>query len=261
MTTQPSSSSFTSTRGFTLVEIMVGMVIAMLGIIIMMQMFGIFESQKRTTTGGDDAQNAGAIALYTIQLNVQQAGYCFSAASSVQLAAVGTLNPVMIDPAPLAVSSVRDTNTNALMVAFGNDSCPPESASGPANAATMNIIAYAVKNGRLMQCDYMASNCALSASWFQIAPDVVSLVATCEAGRGIRIALVTRNPQLEQSAVTAASPSWSNGAIDVSAAATDATATDLANRDGNASWEYYRYKTFETSAPIRNSLWTGAPGC
>ncbi|MCX7179106.1 MAG: prepilin-type N-terminal cleavage/methylation domain-containing protein, partial [Proteobacteria bacterium] len=54
-------------QGFSLVEIMVGMVIGMLGIIVMMQIFALAEGQKRSTTGGGDAQNTGAIALYGLQ--------------------------------------------------------------------------------------------------------------------------------------------------------------------------------------------------
>ena len=49
--------------GFSLVEIMVALVIGMLGIIVMMQVFAMFEAQKRTTTGGDDAISSGSIAF------------------------------------------------------------------------------------------------------------------------------------------------------------------------------------------------------
>ena len=54
----------TFAAGFSLVEVMVAMVIGLLGIIVMMQMFSVFEGQKRTTTGGDDANSSGAVSLY-----------------------------------------------------------------------------------------------------------------------------------------------------------------------------------------------------
>ncbi|ADE12313.1 prepilin-type N-terminal cleavage/methylation domain-containing protein [Sideroxydans lithotrophicus] len=249
-------------RGFTLVEIMVAMVIGMLGIIIMMQMFSLFEGQKRTTSGGDDALNAGAIAMYGIQQNVQQAGYCFASATSAAVAAPtlswngATLSPVMINYAPLAISGVRDTNTDTLMVAYGNDACAPESASGVAAAGnTINVLAYAVSGGNLRQCDYVTSDCSLPANWISIAGDVVSMRAECNAGQSVRLALVTRNHQLEKIAVTGVSapvPAWSGtGAIDL-------TGTSF---DPGFTWQNYRYKTFESLIPIRNSLWTGAPGC
>lgn len=240
-------------QGFTLVEIMVAMIIGMLGIIIMMQMFSLFEGQKRTTTGGDDAQNAGAIALYGMQQNIQQAGYCFTtSASGVQptLGGVGTLRPAMIDVAALA--AIHDLNTNTVVVAYGNDACANNSASGVATAATLNVLAYAIMNGNLMQCDYLAGDCAIPANWVQIASDIVSMKAECNAQQAVRLALVTRNPQLEKIAVTTAAPGWSGvSAINLTGTAIDAGFT----------WQNYRYKTFESLIPIRNALWTGVQGC
>jgi len=64
--------------GFSLVELMVAMVIGLLAIIVMMQMFSVFEEQKRTTTGGDDALSSGAIALNSMQQDIEQAGWGLS---------------------------------------------------------------------------------------------------------------------------------------------------------------------------------------
>jgi type IV pilus assembly protein PilW len=61
--------------GFTLVEIMVGLAIGMLATMVIMQVFTVFEAQKRTTTGTADAQTNGGIALYNIGRELQMAGY------------------------------------------------------------------------------------------------------------------------------------------------------------------------------------------
>lgn len=61
--------------GFTLVEIMVGLAIGMLATLVIMQVFTVFETQKRTTTGTADAQTNGSIALYNIGRELQIAGY------------------------------------------------------------------------------------------------------------------------------------------------------------------------------------------
>src|SRR5713101_5014312 len=61
--------------GFSLVEILVGMVIGLLGIIIITQIFALAEGQKRTTTSGADAQTNGNIALFTIERDARQAGF------------------------------------------------------------------------------------------------------------------------------------------------------------------------------------------
>ena len=66
--------------GFSLVEIMVGMVIGLISTIIVMQVFATFEGQKRTSTSGSDAQTNGGIALYTIERDMRMAGYGFNEA-------------------------------------------------------------------------------------------------------------------------------------------------------------------------------------
>lgn len=62
-------------RGFSIVEIMVGMVISLLSMIVILQVFSTFEGQKRTTTSGSDAQTSGAVALFTIERDLRNAGY------------------------------------------------------------------------------------------------------------------------------------------------------------------------------------------
>lgn len=61
--------------GFGLVEIMVALVIGLVTTLVIMQVMTNFEGQKRTTSGNADAQTNGSIALYTIQRQVQIAGY------------------------------------------------------------------------------------------------------------------------------------------------------------------------------------------
>ena len=125
-------------RGFSLVEIMVGMVIGMLGIIVMMQVFALAEGQKRATTGGGDAQNNGAIALYGVQRDIRQAGWgnsdlkvigCDVLLPSTRNAAAPpavTLNPM----APVTINHpgipAGDLNTDTLLVVYGNTNGTPQ---------------------------------------------------------------------------------------------------------------------------------------
>lgn len=62
-------------KGFGLVELMVGLVIGLLATLVIMQVFAVFEGQKRTTTGTSDAQTSGSVALYSLQRDVQLAGF------------------------------------------------------------------------------------------------------------------------------------------------------------------------------------------
>ncbi len=61
--------------GFSLVEIMVGIAIGLLGVLVMMQVSVIFEGQKRTTTTGSDALTNGMTTLYSVEQDVRRAGY------------------------------------------------------------------------------------------------------------------------------------------------------------------------------------------
>ena len=115
--------------GFSLVELMVAMVIGMLGIIVMMQMFSMFEGQKRTTTGGDDAISGGAVALYSVQRDIQQSGWGLSALQMIGCNVTGLasgttipLVPVTIFPSGVNALGVPlpDSNTDSLMVVSGN---------------------------------------------------------------------------------------------------------------------------------------------
>ena len=63
-----------SERGFTLIEILIGVIVGMLGIVVIMQVFLVSEGQKRTTTGGADALENGLMALFTMERDIRMAG-------------------------------------------------------------------------------------------------------------------------------------------------------------------------------------------
>ena len=63
-----------SERGFSLIEILIGSVVGMLGIVIIMKVFLVSEEQKRTTTGGADAVENGLMALFTMEQDIRMAG-------------------------------------------------------------------------------------------------------------------------------------------------------------------------------------------
>lgn len=53
---------------------MVGLTISLIGTFAMMQAFAVFEAQKRTTTSGNDAQEAGSYSLFEIERQIRTAG-------------------------------------------------------------------------------------------------------------------------------------------------------------------------------------------
>ena len=64
-----------SAAGFSLVEMMVGVTIGLIGCVIIFQVLSVNEGYKRSTTGGADAQVAGAVGLYTLERDIRMAGF------------------------------------------------------------------------------------------------------------------------------------------------------------------------------------------
>jgi len=62
----------------SMVELMVAMAIALIGTIIIFQVFEVSEGIRRTTTSGGDAQQNGAIGLYVIENDLRNAGMGFN---------------------------------------------------------------------------------------------------------------------------------------------------------------------------------------
>ncbi|MDO8464630.1 MAG: PilW family protein [Gallionella sp.] len=115
---------FKESAGFSLVEIMVAMVIGLLGMLIMLQVYSNSEAQKRITAGGDDAQNAGAIALYGLQRDIQQSGWGIS---SINLLGCNVLLPTGVTLNSIAPTTInhasitgQDANTDTLVIVSGN---------------------------------------------------------------------------------------------------------------------------------------------
>ncbi|MBJ2155878.1 PilW family protein [Variovorax sp. IB41] len=123
--------------GFSLIEILVGLLIGMLSVIVIMQVFGVFEGNKRTTTGGDDAQINGTVALYGIERDVREAGYgintfsllgcslSFKTSEDTKTVKLAALAPVVVNPATTVVPA-GTAGTDTLLVIFGTSDSPSE---------------------------------------------------------------------------------------------------------------------------------------
>ncbi|MDR3299599.1 MAG: prepilin-type N-terminal cleavage/methylation domain-containing protein [Candidatus Accumulibacter sp.] len=127
-------------RGFSLVEIMVALVIGMIGVLVIMQVARTSEAQKRMTTGSGDAQNNGALAIYSIQRDIKQGGYGFNAhellrgcsldaseANTVAAIELPDLKPITINPpAEWNLLPSGDTGADTLLIVYGSSAGAPE---------------------------------------------------------------------------------------------------------------------------------------
>lgn len=115
--------------GFSLVEVLVALIIGLIATVVMMQVFAVFEGQRRTSTSGSDAIGSGSIALYAIQRDIQQSGWGFNAIQALgctltdpgNLLTGGVsipLNPVTINP-PTAILPAGENGSDTLLVVSG----------------------------------------------------------------------------------------------------------------------------------------------
>lgn len=69
--------------GFTLVEVLVGVAIALIGMIMMFQSMATWEARKRTTSSGSDAQVSGSIGMFSLERDLKLGGYGFGNAAAM----------------------------------------------------------------------------------------------------------------------------------------------------------------------------------
>ena len=170
--------------GFSLIEILVGLVIGMLGIIVMMQVFSISEERKRTTTGVGDAQNNAVVALDGLQRDIAQAGYGFASTKILNCnllltsGATVPLAPVIINPG-VAVIPAGDANTDTLLVAYGNGNGQPEGHIVSSQSGAENTISA---TGLLAVGDLVVVAPDACAGTLRLTPVVATTAATVTVG-------------------------------------------------------------------------------
>lgn len=123
--------------GFSLVEILVGLVIGLLATLVIMQVFSVFEGQKRTTTGAADAQTNGSIALYTITNELKSAAFamlpfgeanvedavidCKSPAVSTAAATAGVSTTSPLSPAIITDGGTGVGASDSITIRYGDN--------------------------------------------------------------------------------------------------------------------------------------------
>ncbi len=131
--------------GFSLIEILVGVGIGMIGIIVILQVFSLTEGQRRSTSGGDDAVSTGAIALHTLQRDIRQGGYGIASLNilgcNITFPAGSTIPamPVVVNPAAIPAG---DANTDVIAVVYGNANAASEGdriTTHTAGSATLQV--------------------------------------------------------------------------------------------------------------------------
>ena len=72
-------------RGFSMVEVLVGVAIGLIGLLVIFKTLSVWDSHTRSTSVGGDAQVAGALAMYALERDIKQAGMGFGTATVADL--------------------------------------------------------------------------------------------------------------------------------------------------------------------------------
>ena len=118
-----------SMGGFSLVELMIGVLIAIIASIVMFQVFAFSERQKRVTTGASDAQINGALALDSMEREIRMAGF-------------GLTNSLLADCNPATTYSYNDPGSGAVTGGLGAITQPVSITQG-SGADTLRILVSA----------------------------------------------------------------------------------------------------------------------
>ncbi len=73
-------------RGISLIEVLVGLAIGMIGMLVIFQTLTVWDARTRATTSGGDAQVTGTIAMYNLERDIRLAGLGFGSGKSGDLA-------------------------------------------------------------------------------------------------------------------------------------------------------------------------------
>lgn len=269
--------------GFSLVDVMVGMVLGLMGTIIIFQVFEASERIKRTTTGGGDAQQNGVAALFALERGVRQAGYGINASD------VAAAPP----PVPLAVTAGATTAApDSITIAYRPSNiadCPatapncsweygPFAANNnlvftlPPPLTTLNycVTSKAQLISRTVACVPPPTATTADPNDVVLVEGVAQLkvqpvVDATGTTAAMQLAIVARNTNPEKltdnsapcdnvtaaanptKTITPNSPVWLGTPLDLTGAIGLSTASD--------DWRCYRYKVFTVTVPLRNVLW------
>jgi type IV pilus assembly protein PilW len=121
--------------GFTLVEVLVGVMIGLIGMLVITQVYLTGENFNRSTLGEGGAQSNGLIALYTIERDVRLAGYGLNSAGALGCGNIywyydpnysgniagGTLPNIQLAPVVITADTVTPSNPDRITVMYSRD--------------------------------------------------------------------------------------------------------------------------------------------
>lgn len=130
----PVSKRRGAVRGFSLIELLIGIVIGLVGMLAIFQVVTVWDSHNRTTTAGGDADVAGTLAMFTLERDIREAGMGMKPTTGSQLdcnSSGFTVDDVVKPPArvlpfhPIEIVVKTDGTPDQVNVLHGDTSFMP----------------------------------------------------------------------------------------------------------------------------------------
>ena len=114
--------------GFSLIELLVGIVIGLVGILVMFQMYALWDAHTRSTTAGGDAQVGGTLAMFNLERDLRPAGMGFGTATppfmgcTVQFDDTATGRSITFPLAPVVITPGAGGAADTISIFYGDSS-------------------------------------------------------------------------------------------------------------------------------------------
>ncbi len=131
------STAETRQRGFSIVEVMVGVVIALIAVLVIYQVFATSEQLKRNTTGASEAQQTGLISTFMLGIEIGNAGNAIATAATELATCPNTADmATTMRPIPIAITAgATDDTPDSFVVNYSATNSRVTPAPFLANAA------------------------------------------------------------------------------------------------------------------------------
>ena len=114
--------------GFSLIELLVGIAISLIGILVMFRMVSLWDLHSRTTVSGSDAQTAGTLAVFGLERDIKPAGMGFGSAAMPAMGCIVQANdsvsggPFNFPLVPVSITVGAGGTPDQISVLYGDSS-------------------------------------------------------------------------------------------------------------------------------------------
>lgn len=161
-----------TSRGMTLIEVMIAMTVSLLVALAVYQTFAASEGYRRSATAGGDATFNGSLAMYSLQRELRMAGFGLNSTELLGcrvLAYDGGLDPARdleFRLAPVAITQGAVNASDTIEITFSSTDAVPApvrlTQATPANTADFRIDnGFGIQAGQLLVVGEPGSDCTL----------------------------------------------------------------------------------------------------